>query len=90
MPRISEKKIQRIKEDIISLLYENNIKPLFTSHVAEELARDEEFILRLLKELKDQGIVKQISKNSDGKRYLSRKRWTLKPEVYSKYKQLIN
>jgi predicted transcriptional regulator len=90
MPIISEKKIKRIKEDILSLLYENPAKPLFTSHIAEEMIRDEEFILRLLNELNKEGLIDKIQTNSDGKKFLARKKWTLKSNVYSQYKQLIN
>lgn len=90
MPIISEKKVQRIKEDILSLLYENPAKPLFTSQIAEEMIRDEEFTLRLLNELNSKGFIDKIQTNSDGKTFLARKKWTLKPKVYSQYKQLIN
>lgn len=90
MPRISDKKVQRIKEDILSFLYDNPAKPLFTAHIAEEMIRDEEFTLRLLKELNKEGFIDKIQTNSDGKKFLARKKWTLKSNVYSQYKQLIN
>ena len=90
MPKISDKKVQRIKEEIISLLYDHPAKPLYTSHIAEEMIRDEEFILRLLKELKKEGFLDEISTNSNGKKFLSRRKWTLKSKVYSQYRQLIN
>lgn len=90
MPKISDKKIQKIKEGILSLLYENPAKPLFTVHIAEEMIRDEEFTLRLLEELNKEGLINKIQSNSDGKQYLARKKWTLHPKVYSQYKQLIN
>ncbi|MBT6995569.1 hypothetical protein HN865_05335 [Candidatus Woesearchaeota archaeon] len=90
MPRISEKKIQRIKEEVLSHLYNNPARPLFTSQIAYEMIRDEEFILRLLNELHESKLIKKISSNSNGKQFLSRRKWTLRPEVYSKYKELIN
>ena len=90
MPKISDKKVQRIKEEILSYLYNNPAKPLFTSHIAEEMIRDEEFILRLLNELHESKLIKKISSNSNGKTFLSRRKWTLSSEVYSKYKELIN
>ena len=88
MPKISDKKIQKIKEHILSLLYDYHFNPLFTSKIAEELIRDEEFILRLLKELKKEGFVKEITKNIDGKIYLSRRKWVLKSRIYDQYKSL--
>ncbi len=90
MPKISDKKIQKIKEAILLYLYENPAKPLFTSKIAEEMIRDEEFILRLLNELHDARLIKKISANSNGKTFLSRRKWILKSEVYSKYSELIN
>jgi len=90
MPKISDKKIQRNKEEIISLLYENPAKPLFTAHIAEEMIRDEEFILVLLNDLHKDKLINQIKTNSKGKEYLARRKWTLHPKVYSQYKQLIN
>jgi hypothetical protein len=90
MPIISDKKVQRIKEDILSYLYNNPLNPLFTSQIAEEMIRDEEFTLRLLNEMHESKLIKKISSNSNGKQFLSRRKWTLRPEVYSKYKELIN
>jgi predicted transcriptional regulator len=88
MPKISEKKINKIKEEILFALFESSMKPLFTSQIAEKIIRDEEFTLRLLKELKKDGLVEEINKNPDGKQYSRRKRWLLKPKVYSAYKNL--
>lgn len=90
MPRISDKKLQRIKENILLYLYENPAKPVFTSKIAEELIRDEEFILKLLKELSKEGFIDEINTNSNGKKFLSRRKWTLKSNVYSEYSKLIN
>jgi len=85
MPRISDKKIKKLKEHILSILYDNHFNPLFTSNIAEELIRDEEFTLRLLDELKKDGFIKEINKNTDGKKYLSRKKWILKSKIYDQY-----
>ncbi len=90
MPKISDKKVQRIKEEVLLLLYNNPAKPLFTSQIADEMIRDEEFILRLLKELNKEGFIDEIKRNSNGKNFLSRRKWTLKSNVYSQYKRLIN
>lgn len=90
MPPISDKKVKKIKEDILSTLFESPMNPLFTAHVAEKIARDEEFTLRLLKELNNDKLIDVIDKNTDGKTFLKRKRWILKPHVYSAYKTLSN
>jgi hypothetical protein len=88
MPTISEKNKKKIKEQILQILFENNLNSLYTSNIAEELIRDEEFTLTLLKELEKEGFVKRLCKNSDGKTYLARKKWLLRPKIYSKYKAL--
>ena len=88
MPKINDKNRQKIKEQILQILFENNLKPLFTANIAEEIIRDEEFVLDLLNELNKEGFLKKINKNIKGKEYLSRRKWILKSKVYSQYKQL--
>ena len=60
--KISNKKREKISEQILAYLYSINPKPTFTSHIAQELARDEEFIKALLIELKNKGLVIEIKK----------------------------
>jgi hypothetical protein len=88
MPQISDKKLQKIKEHILSILYENHLVPYYTSQIAEEAIRDEEFTLRLLNELKQEGFAKEINKNTEGKTYLARKKWVLNDKIYNQYKDL--
>jgi predicted transcriptional regulator len=88
MSKLSEKNIQKLKEQILSVIYLNHFNPLFTSQIANELIRDEEFVLKLLKNLKKEGIIQEINKNNDGKRYLARKKWLLKNKAYNEYKRL--
>ena len=88
MPKLSEDKIKRIKEELLSVLFDQSPKPILTSHLAREIIRDEEFTLKLLKDLKQAKLIKEIKKNSQGKEYLSRRRWILTKEVYSQYKDL--
>jgi len=85
--KISQAKKDKISEQLLAYLYSQSPKPLFTSHLALELARDEEFIKRLLKELKGKGLIISIQKNSHGKEYLRRVRWKLSNKAYSYYKQ---
>ncbi len=83
--RISEKKKEKISEQIISLLYEKSPRALFTLHVAQEIARDEEFIKSLLLILKKKKLVVEIKKNPKGRPYTRRSRWRLSSSVYSAY-----
>lgn len=84
--RISEKKKEKIFEQILSVLFSASPKSLFTSHIANELARDEEFIKKLLLELKLKKLIKEIKKNPDGVDYIRRSRWTLSDLAYTAYK----
>lgn len=77
MSKLSEQKKQKISEQILSLLYDNFPKPLFTSKIADELARDEEFIKNLLQYLNKKEFVVLINKNPKGILYTKRARWRL-------------
>jgi len=85
MPKLSDKTIEKIKEHILEIVYQNHFNPLFTSEIASEIIRDEEFTLRLLSELKSKKFVLELKKNQKGKNYLRRKRWVLTSPIYSKY-----
>lgn len=89
MSKISEAKKQKIKEDILSFLYENSPRALFTNEIAVSIARDEEFVLDLLKDLNSQNLVVKVTKNGQGKAFLARKRWNLSPQAYNAYKNLL-
>ncbi|MEM2121906.1 MAG: hypothetical protein QXK80_02795 [Candidatus Pacearchaeota archaeon] len=88
MPKISETKENKIKEAILHLLFEQSPKALFTYHIAQELARDEEYIKKLMLELESKNMVLSVKKNSQGKDYSRRIRWRLSPHVYDAYKRL--
>ena len=87
MPRVSVKKRDKIAEQIIHQLFEIAPAALFTSEIAESIARDEEFTKAILLELVKKKVAVLISKNSAGKSYLKRRRWRLSNEAYEIYKQ---
>ena len=78
MSNISEKKKEKLKEEILSLLFSSSPNALYTSRVAEEIIRDEEFTLALLEDLYKKNLVKKIDKNNKGKIFLKRKTWNLR------------
>ena len=84
--KISEKNKQKISEQILAYLYSITPRAVFTVQIARELVRDEEFVKRLLIDLKGKGFVADINKNSKGITYLKRKRWKLSDKAYSAYK----
>jgi hypothetical protein len=84
---ISKEKKEKISEQILAYLYSTNPKPLFTTGIAKELARDEEFIKDLLISLKKKEFVVEITRNPKGKEYVRRSRWKLSEKIYLLYKQ---
>jgi len=88
--KISEEKKNKIYEQIMAFLYSITPKSSFTSHIAKEIARDEEFTKSLLTDLQKKKIVVEINKNQQGINYLKRSRWKLSDETYMAYKNLSN
>ena len=86
--KISDIKKEKISEQILALLYSFFPKSYFTSQIAIEIARDEEFMKKILISLKKNNLVIEIKKNPKGTLYKRRSRWTLTDNTYQKYKQL--
>ena len=86
--QISEAKKEKISEQILSFLYSSYPRPEFTSQIAKEIARDEEFIRGLLHSLKNKKIISEIKKNPKGIQYIKRTRWKLNDNIYQKYNTL--
>jgi hypothetical protein len=84
--RLSESKKNRIIEQIILFLYHSFPKEPFTAEIAREIARDEEFIKRILFELKEKGIIVTITKNNKGEPFSRRLKWKLTNKAYEIYK----
>lgn len=84
--RISEAKKEKISEQILAFMYSLFPRPAFTSKIAQEIARDEEFVKKLLDSLKKKNLVVEIKKNQNGKEYLRRSRWKLGDEIFKVYK----
>lgn len=87
MPKISKQKKDKISEQILHYLFSISPEARFTSEIAQELARDEEFIKSLLTDLKKNQFVLEVNRNANGKEYLRRQRWRLSDKVYSVYNQ---
>ena len=85
--KISKEKRDRVAEQILNYLFSQSPKAVFTSYIAKDIARDEEFVKKLLYELKKKGLVNEIKKNSEGIPYIRRLRWKLSDSAYTIYKQ---
>jgi len=87
MPSISSEKMEKISEQILLHLFSLFPKQIFTSEIAQELARDEEFIKKLLLDLEKKDLVTKITKNSEGVPYLRRIRWRISNKAYGLYQK---
>lgn len=87
--KISKEKQDKISEQILAYLYSQNPKSIYTAHIAKEIARDEEFVKKLLLDLKKKNLVIEIKKNQKGISYIRRSRWKLSEKTYSIYKKQV-
>ena len=83
--RISDQKKEKIVEQILHFLYQSFPKNPFTAEIAREIARDEEFVKKLLLELKEKNIVVAIRKNKNGMVFSRKIKWKLSNKVYDLY-----
>lgn len=88
--KISQKKEEKILEQILAYLYSINPKPVFTSKIAEEIARDEEYVKKLLLNLKKKNLINEIKKNPQGTPYTRRSRWKLTEQAFQIYNSKQN
>ncbi len=85
MPTISQQKKDKISEQVLHYLFTISPQSAYTSAIAKEIARDEEFIKSMLTELESKKLIVQINKNSKGINYQRRQRWRLSNEAYDVY-----
>ena len=86
MPTISNAKKEKIAEQILHYLFSVTPQAVFTSEIAKNVARDEEFTKAILLDLKSKSFVAEVNKNSLGLSYSRRQRWRLTNKVYDAYK----
>ena len=84
--KISQDKKDKISEQILSFLFQTFPKQPFTAEIAKELARDEEFIKKILFELKEKNLIISIRTNAKGQPFSRRVKWRLSNKVYDIYK----
>ncbi|MGV8131385.1 MAG: hypothetical protein ACP5N7_04785 [Candidatus Pacearchaeota archaeon] len=88
MPAISKKKKSKISEQILSYLFSISPEAAFTSKIAEEIVRDEEFTKALLEDLEKSKLLIKISKGPSGQDYARWQRWRLSQAAFEAYKKL--
>jgi hypothetical protein len=87
MPQISQKKKDKISEQILAHLYNTAPEAHFTSKISQEIARDEEFTKSLLNDLEKKKLVVKVTKNPSGILYQKRERWRLSNSTFEIYKK---
>ena len=86
--RLSKEKRNKISEQILSYLFSIYPQSRFTSEIAREIARDEEFIKNMMFKLKDKEFVTIIKKNPKGIFYSRRIRWRISNKAYEAYNHI--
>ncbi len=84
--KLSKDKKDRISEQIILYLFYSFPTTPFTAQIAKEVIRDEEFIKKILNDLKEKNIVASIRKNKKGIPYVRKIMWKLTNQAYDAYK----
>lgn len=84
--KISKEKKDRIAEQILLFLYRSFPKEPFTAEIAREIVRDEEFVKKILFELKEKNLIVSIRKNKNGEPFSRRLKWRLTNSVYDIYR----
>jgi hypothetical protein len=86
--KISKEKIQKIKENILAVLYSRSPQAVFTADVASEIARDEEFVKKMMLEMEKDKLVFAVKKNNQGLAYIRRIRWRLSNKIFEAYDKI--
>ncbi len=89
MPKISQQKKDKIAEQILYYLFSIAPESTFTTEIAKEVARDEEFTKVILQSLKDKSLIIEINKNPKGVQYIKRQRWRISNQAFDAYKSKI-
>jgi hypothetical protein len=84
MSKISKENREKIKTNVLRILYDEAPVPLSATNIALTEARDKQFILTLLKELEKGKIVKNTTKKFSRKSF-----WMMTDQAYKKYKELL-
>jgi len=89
MSRVSDRKKEKIKEEILRVLYDNSPVAISTSSIANEIIRDNEFILGLLKDMERVGLVRGIRQDRNIKKKKVRIRWRMSNKAFKQYQEIL-
>lgn len=84
MSIISEKNLEKIKSNVLRVLYDESPSPISANYIADVEARDKQFILKILNDFEKKKIVRNTTKSFSRKSF-----WIMTDEAYVKYKELL-
>jgi len=85
LSRVSPRTFGKVAEAALAFLNEKYPEALTCREVAEELARDNEFVAKVLFFLKDKGLAMQVTASPRGREYVRWTKWTLTPATKAKF-----
>ena len=86
MSRLSDEKKNRIKEEILRVLYENSPKAMPTFFISNAVIRDNEFVLGLLKDMEGVGLIDGLRRKGEQKKI--RVLWRMAGKTFREYQKL--
>lgn len=89
MSKISKKNIKKIEEEILRVIFDAGLEGMFTVRIADEIIRDDEFVLRILKSLEKRKLINQIKNSNKGREYGRKRKWIMTSSAYEAYKGLL-
>ncbi|MBS3170361.1 hypothetical protein J4223_01125 [Candidatus Woesearchaeota archaeon] len=84
MSKCSKENIEKIKSNILRIIFDEAPKAISAPDISEIEVRDKEFILKLLREMEKTNLVKNVTNKFSRKSY-----WTMTEQAYNKYKELL-
>lgn len=88
MSKLNQKTLEKIKSDVLSILYDHNDEGLFSAQIANNIIRDEDFVQNLMLELEKLHVVKRDKLTRKGSNFIRRKRWRLTEKAFEAYQDL--
>jgi len=88
LSRISQRTFGKVAESALAFLNERYPEAVTCREVAEELARDNEFVAKVLFFLKEKGLAMQVTASPRGRDYVRWTKWTLTPSTKAKFESL--
>ena len=88
MPRYGVKRTHKIEQMILNLLADG--KERFSKEISDSIDRDDSYIIRLLKNMNEEGLIYCIDQNKHGQRYLRRRKWKINENALARLLPVSN